>query len=55
MLLREAVPVQKGLSVSKPKKKLYQIVEPYLFLLPALLIFAIFLYYPFGRTIYLST
>ncbi len=29
-------------------------VEPYLFLLPALLVFGMFLYYPFFRTIFLS-
>lgn len=29
--------------------------EPYLYLLPALIIFSIFLFYPFGKTIYLST
>ncbi len=39
----------------KIKKTPYEIIEPYLFLLPALAVFAVFLYYPFGRTIYLST
>ena len=39
----------------KHKKGLYETIEPYLFLLPALTIFSIFLYYPFARTIYLST
>ena len=29
-------------------------IEPYLFLLPSLLIFGMFLYYPFFRTIFLS-
>ena len=29
-------------------------VEPYLFLLPAFIIFSVFLFFPFGRTIYLS-
>jgi len=29
-------------------------LEPYLFLLPALLVFGMFLYYPFFRTIFLS-
>lgn len=38
-----------------PKKSFIEWIEPYLFLLPAMAIFAIFLYYPFGRTIYLST
>lgn len=33
----------------------YEKIEPYLFLLPALIIFGCFLYYPFIRTIYLST
>ena len=49
------MPVQKGLSVRKHHKTPYQLLEPYLFLLPAMIIFAVFLYYPFGRTIYLST
>lgn len=39
----------------KHKKGFYETIEPYLFLLPALTIFSIFLYYPFARTIYLST
>lgn len=38
----------------KHKKGLYETLEPYLFLLPSMTIFAIFLYYPFARTIYLS-
>ena len=33
----------------------YERIEPFLFLLPALVIFGCFLYYPFFRTIYLST
>lgn len=37
------------------KKSFYEIIEPYLFLLPTLTVFAVFLYYPFARTIYLST
>lgn len=37
------------------KKTLYETIEPWLFLLPALIIFAVFLYYPFFKTIYLST
>ena len=37
------------------KKSFIEWIEPYLFLLPAMAIFAIFLYYPFGRTVYLST
>ena len=40
---------------SRIRKTPYEILEPYLFLLPALTIFALFLYYPFARTIYLST
>lgn len=39
---------------SGTKKTLYEIIEPYLFLLPALIIFGVFLFYPFFRTIYLS-
>lgn len=53
--LKEVFLVHKGITDHKPRKTLYETVEPYLFLLPALLVFAIFLYYPFGRTIYLST
>ncbi|MEA5014800.1 MAG: sugar ABC transporter permease [Candidatus Limiplasma sp.] len=37
------------------RARAYERVEPYLFLLPALIIFGCFLYYPFFRTIYLST
>lgn len=37
------------------KKTPYEIIEPWLFLLPALCVFAVFLYYPLGKTIYLST
>ncbi len=43
-------PVKTG----KMKKTPYEVIEPYIFLLPALIIFGIFLYYPFIRTIYLS-
>ena len=43
---------------TKPKAhkpvKLYDRLEPFLFLLPAFLVFGIFLFYPFFRTIYLS-
>ena len=34
--------------------RLYHMVEPYLFLLPAFIISSVFLFFPFGRTIYLS-
>ena len=37
------------------KKTLYELIEPYLFLFPALLVFGVFLYFPFFKTIYLST
>ncbi len=37
------------------KKTFYEHVEPYIFLLPALLVFIIFLYFPFFKTVYLST
>ena len=33
----------------------YDKIEPWLFLLPALLVFGVFLYYPFVKTAYLST
>lgn len=33
----------------------YERIEPWLFLLPALAVFAVFLYYPFAKTLYLST
>ena len=36
-------------------QRVYQRAEPYLFLVPALVIFICFLYYPFIRTVYLST
>lgn len=36
------------------QKALWETVEPYVFLAPALIIFGLFLYYPFTRTIYLS-
>lgn len=39
----------------KPRKSFYDWIEPWLFLLPALLVFIIFLYYPFLKTIHLST
>ena len=38
----------------KMKKNLYAKIEPFLFLLPALLVFGVFLYYPFFKTGYLS-
>ncbi len=40
----------------KPRgsKTFYEIIEPWLFLLPALAVFAIFLYFPFFKTAYLS-
>lgn len=37
------------------KKTLYEHLEPWLFLLPALCVFGIFLYFPFFKTLYLST
>lgn len=37
------------------KKTFYEIIEPWLFLLPALTVFILFLYYPFFKTIHLST
>lgn len=38
----------------KHNQTLYERIEPYLFLAPSLLIFSVFLFYPFFRTIYLS-
>ena len=46
---------KKIISPWKIRKSPYEIIEPYIFLIPALLIFIVFYYYPFGRTIYLST
>ena len=37
------------------QKTLWETLEPYVFLAPALLVFILFLYYPFARTVYLST
>ena len=37
------------------KRGIYAVMEPYLFLLPAFTVFALFLFYPFGRTIFLRT
>lgn len=48
------VPVP-AIRVRHGKKTFYEIIEPWLFLLPGLIVFAIFLYYPFGKTLYLST
>lgn len=42
-------------SLRRKKKTLYEIIEPWLFLLPALAVFVVFLYYPFAKTIHLST
>ncbi len=50
-----------GLKSRNPKPRLpgrrgfYPAIEPYLFLLPAFVVFGLFLFYPFVRTIYLST
>lgn len=45
-----------ALSPKKPRKKtVYEVIEPWLFMLPALCVFAVFLYYPFFKTIWLST
>lgn len=38
----------------KPKRTIFENVEPFLYLLPALIIFIIFVFYPFGKTIILS-
>ena len=45
----------KAISPGKIRKSPCEIIEPYIFLIPALLIFIVFYYYPFGRTVYLST
>lgn len=36
------------------KKSTFAIIEPYLYLVPALILFALFVFYPFVKTIYLS-
>ena len=41
--------------LKRGNRTFYETIEPWLFLLPALLVFGIFLYYPFGKTVYLST
>ncbi|AEV30886.1 permease component of ABC-type sugar transporter [Sphaerochaeta pleomorpha str. Grapes] len=47
--------VSKKIQISSPRKRsLSHVYEPYLFLLPSLTIFSLFLYYPFIRTMYLS-
>ena len=38
----------------KLHKTFYETIEPYLFLVPALVVFGVFLFYPFVRTVYLS-
>lgn len=42
--------------ILKPRKRrtFYEIIEPWLFLIPALAVFGIFLFFPFGKTVYLS-
>lgn len=40
--------------IRRDNRTLYEKFEPWLFLLPALLVFAVFLYYPFFKTMYLS-
>ena len=37
------------------KKTFYETIEPWLFLLPALCVFGVFLYFPFLKTLYLCT
>ncbi len=36
------------------KKTFYEIIEPWLFLLPAMCVFGVFLFFPFFKTLYLS-
>ncbi len=41
--------------MTKPRRKrLPQLLEPYLYLVPSLTVFAVFLFYPFVKTVYLS-
>ena len=48
-------PVPSALVKRKRRRKtLYERLEPWLFLLPALAVFVVFLYYPFFKTVYLS-
>ncbi|MBO5293055.1 MAG: sugar ABC transporter permease [Lachnospiraceae bacterium] len=42
------------MKIGAEKEKLGKKIEPYLFLMPSLLVFGIFLFYPFAKTIYLS-
>ena len=42
------------LQLKKPKTKLKTKLEPYMFLLPSLLLFSLFVYYPFFKTLYMS-
>ncbi|NLJ65591.1 MAG: sugar ABC transporter permease [Christensenellaceae bacterium] len=44
----------KSVPHTSPGGRLYDKLEPYLFLLPAFSVFSVFLFYPFLRTIYLS-
>lgn len=44
----------KKVQVTKKKKKLKNGIEPYLYLLPSLILFGMFMYYPFIKTIYMS-
>ena len=42
------------MNVSQRKKPLKEQIEPYLYLLPSLIIFSLFVFYPFLKTIYMS-
>ena len=41
--------------IRNSNKTFYDKIEPWLFLIPAMAVFSVFLFFPFGKTIYLST
>lgn len=53
-MVRSGPEGKKNIARKRHKKTFYEHIEPFLFLMPALLVFGVFLYYPFFKTIYLS-
>ncbi|WP_082023794.1 carbohydrate ABC transporter permease [Clostridium polynesiense] len=43
-----------GRAVTPPRKKFKEVIVPYLYLLPSLVLFSTFVYFPFFKTLYLS-